>query len=62
MTAMNSREHTDWVPLDRTYTHRIHTLMKLADRITQLAYEQESAFPPMKRAAWQPLATLRRFP
>lgn len=45
MTAMNSREHTDWVPLDRTYTHRIHTLMKLADRITQLAYEQESGIP-----------------
>ena len=42
---MNSREHTDWVPLDRTYTHRIHTLMKLADRITQLAYEQESGIP-----------------
>lgn len=45
MTAMNSREHTDWVPLDRTYTHRIHTLMKLADRITQIAYEQESGIP-----------------
>ena len=45
MKAMNSREHTDWVPLDRTYTHRIHTLMKLADRITQIAYEQESGIP-----------------
>lgn len=45
MKAMNSREHTDWVPLDRTYTHRIHTLMKLADRITQIAYELESGIP-----------------
>lgn len=45
MKAMNSREHTDWVPLDRTYTHRIHTLIKLADRITQIAYEQESGIP-----------------
>lgn len=35
----------DWVPLDRTYTHRLHTIMKLADRITQAAYEQESGIP-----------------
>ncbi|WP_284336646.1 MarR family winged helix-turn-helix transcriptional regulator [Comamonas sp. NoAH] len=42
---MYSRDHQEWVPLDRTYTHRLHTLMKLADRITQTAYEQESGIP-----------------
>ena len=42
---MHSTEHPDWVPLDRTYTHRLHTLMKLADRITQSAYEVESGIP-----------------
>lgn len=42
---MHSRDQQDWVPLDRTYTHRLHTLMKLADRITQAAYEQESGIP-----------------
>lgn len=31
--------------LDRTYTHRLHTLMKLADRITQTAYEKEAGIP-----------------
>lgn len=44
-TAMPSQDQQDWVPLDRTFTHRIHTLMKLADRITQTAYEQESGIP-----------------
>lgn len=42
---MPSHDQQDWVPLDRTFTHRIHTLMKLADRITQAAYEQESGIP-----------------
>lgn len=45
ITAMPSNDPQDWVPLDRTFTHRIHTLMKLADRITQTAYEQESGIP-----------------
>lgn len=39
---MNYCDGTDWVPLDRTYTHRLHTLMKLADRITQTVYESEA--------------------
>lgn len=42
---MHSHDHLDWVPLDRTYTHRLHTLMKLADRITQSRYEQETCIP-----------------
>lgn len=45
MATMNSQQNKDWVALDRTYTHRLHTLMKLADRITQTAYEQESGIP-----------------
>ena len=28
--------------LDRSFTHRLHTLHKLTDRVTQLAYEQEA--------------------
>lgn len=42
---MNPCDDTDWVPLDRTYTHRLHTLMKLADRLTQTAYESEAGIP-----------------
>lgn len=45
ITVMHSQDPQDWVPLDRTFTHRIHTLMKLADRITQIGYEQESGIP-----------------
>jgi DNA-binding MarR family transcriptional regulator len=30
------------LPLDRTVTHRLHTLSKLTDRITQAAYENEA--------------------
>jgi DNA-binding MarR family transcriptional regulator len=37
-------EH-DWTPLEKTYTHRIHTLMKLSDRVTQRGYEEESGVP-----------------
>lgn len=33
------------IPLDRTFTHRLHTLTKLADRITQTGYETESGIP-----------------
>lgn len=33
------------VRLDRTYTHRLHTLTKLADRITTVGYETESGIP-----------------
>jgi len=28
--------------LDRSFTHRLHTLQKLTDRVTQAAYEQEA--------------------
>jgi len=28
--------------LDRSFTHRLHTLQKLTDRVTQTAYEQEA--------------------
>lgn len=34
-----------FVALDRTLTHRLHTLSKLTDRITQLAYETEVGVP-----------------
>lgn len=33
------------IPLDRTFTHRLHTLTKLVDRITQTGYETESGIP-----------------
>lgn len=33
------------VALDRTLTHRLHTLSKLTDRVTQLAYEAEVGIP-----------------
>lgn len=33
------------VPLDRTLTHRLHTLSKLTDRVTQTAYESEVGIP-----------------
>lgn len=36
---------SDWVPLDRTFTHRMHTLVKLSDRVTQHAYETEAGIP-----------------
>lgn len=32
----------DSAPLDRTVTHRLHTLSKLTDRITQAAYENDA--------------------
>lgn len=32
-------------PLDRTITHRLHTLTKLSDRATQAAYEAEAGIP-----------------
>lgn len=33
------------ITLDRTLTHRLHTLSKLTDRVTQLAYEAEVGIP-----------------
>lgn len=34
-----------FVPLDRTFTHRLHALSKLTDRVTQSAYESEVGVP-----------------
>ena len=42
---MTRSRATDWVPLDRTFTHRLHTLLKLTDRVTQTAYEAEAGLP-----------------
>ena len=33
-------------PLDRSYTHRLHTLSKLTDRATQQAYLDGTGLPP----------------
>jgi len=33
------------VALDRTVTHRLHTLSKITDRVTQAAYETEAGVP-----------------
>ena len=33
------------VPLDRTITHRLHTLSKITDRVTQAAYEADAGIP-----------------
>jgi DNA-binding MarR family transcriptional regulator len=35
-------DSTHFTPLDRTVTHRLHTLSKLTDRITQAAYENDA--------------------
>ncbi|RZL89780.1 MAG: MarR family transcriptional regulator [Variovorax sp.] len=32
-------------PLDRTITHRLHTLSKIADRVSQAAYEADAGIP-----------------
>ncbi len=32
-------------PLDRTITYRLHTLGKLTDRVSQMAYEQDAGIP-----------------
>ena len=32
-------------PLDRTITHRLHTLAKFTDRVTQAAYEADAGVP-----------------
>jgi DNA-binding MarR family transcriptional regulator len=32
-------------PLDRTLTHRLHTLSKLTDRVSQAAYEADAGIP-----------------
>ena len=32
-------------PLDRTITHRLHTLSKVTDRVTQAAYEADAGIP-----------------
>lgn len=31
--------------LDRTFTHRLHTLGKLTDKVTQVGYEKETGIP-----------------
>jgi len=36
------RNHT---PLDRTVTHRLHTLSKVTDRVSQVAYECDAGVP-----------------
>jgi DNA-binding MarR family transcriptional regulator len=32
-------------PLDRTITHRLHTLSKITDRVSQAAYESDACIP-----------------
>ena len=32
-------------PLDRTFTHQLHTLHKLTDRVSQGAYLQDAGLP-----------------
>lgn len=32
-------------PLDRTLTHRLHTLSKITDRVSQVAYETDAGIP-----------------
>ena len=32
-------------PLDRTITHRLHTLSKITDRVSQAAYETDAGIP-----------------
>lgn len=32
-------------PLDRTITHRLHTLSKITDRVSQVAYETDAGIP-----------------
>jgi hypothetical protein len=32
-------------PLDRTITHRLHTLSKITDRVSQAAYESDAGIP-----------------
>lgn len=32
-------------PLDRTVTHRLHTLSKITDRVSQTAYETDAGIP-----------------
>lgn len=32
-------------PLDRTITHRLHTLSKITDRVSQVAYEADAGIP-----------------
>lgn len=34
-----------FAPLDRTITHRLHTLSKITDRVTQVAYEVDAGMP-----------------
>ena len=36
---------TDSISLERTFTHRLHTLSKLTDRVTQTAYVVEAGIP-----------------
>ena len=33
------------VPLDRSITHRLHTLSKITDRVSQAAYEDDAGIP-----------------
>jgi DNA-binding MarR family transcriptional regulator len=41
---VSSPKHTP-SPLDRTITHRLHTLSKITDRVSQAAYEADAGIP-----------------
>ena len=41
---MSSPKHSP-TPLDRTITHRLHTLSKITDRVSQAAYEADAGIP-----------------
>ena len=41
---MSSRKRNP-SPLDRTITHRLHTLSKITDRVSQAAYESDAGIP-----------------
>ncbi len=41
---MSSPKH-NLSPLDRTITHRLHTLSKITDRVSQAAYEADAGIP-----------------
>ena len=41
---MNSSKRSP-TPLDRSITHRLHTLAKITDRVSQAAYESDAGIP-----------------
>ena len=42
---MSSAKRSSPEALDRTFTHRLHTLSKITDRVSQAAYESEACIP-----------------